>query len=508
MRLRLVAAGLPLVLLAAACGGGGGGDDKEEAAPAKSGAISSLADAESAIVRIVATGTFVDPEIGVQYDVAGSGSGFIIDEAGIAVTNNHVVTGAATLEVYVGDDEEPKNAKVLGVSECSDLAVIDIAGDGFPYLDWYEGEVDTNLDVRALGYPLGDPEFTVTRGIVSKAETNGETDWASVDSVIEHDAKINPGNSGGPLVDEKARVVGVNYAGASDTDQNFAIAAEQAKPVVEQLRKGQNVDSLGINGQAIFDENAGITGIWVASIETGSPADEMGMQSGDVLITLENLGLGVEGTMKEYCDVLQSRDPSDKLKAEVLRYETEEVLAGEFNGDELELSFSFADEFEDEVADEAAGEAGSYTDYVIVTDDSESISVEVPADWFDVDGTVSDIGPSVVASPSIQDFDQTWDVPGVRITASQEVGTDLEALLDQVAQNEDCTSQGREDFETPFYSGRLEFFSDCGGVGASFVTLAALAEDGSFTVVVAMQAVTDADLDALDRIINTFQVTG
>lgn len=504
MRLRLVAAGLPLVLLAAACGGGGG-DDKEEAAPrAKSGAISSLAGAESAIVRIVATGTFLDPEIGVQYDLAGSGSGFIIDEAGIAVTNNHVVTGAATLEVYVGEDEEPKNAKVLGVSECSDLAVIDISGDGFPYLDWYEGEVDTNLDVRALGYPLGDPEFTVTRGIVSKAETNGETDWASVDSVIEHDAKINPGNSGGPLVDEKARVVGVNYAGASDTDQNVAIAAEQAKPVVEQLRKGQNVDSLGINGQAIFDEDAGITGIWVASIETGSPADEMGMQAGDVLITLENLGLGVEGTMKEYCDVLQSRDPGDKLKAEVLRYQTEEVLAGEFNGDELELSFSFSTEFEDDVA--AGGDA--YADYVIVTDDSDSISVEVPAQWSDVDGTVSEIGPSLVAAPSIQEFDQTGDVPGVRITASQEVGADLEALLDQVAQNEDCTSQGREDFETPFYSGRLEFFSDCGDTGAGFVTLAALADDGSFTVVVAMQAVTRADLEALDRIINTFQVTG
>jgi serine protease Do len=505
VRLRLLAGALALAVLAAGCGSD---DSKDEAASdAAAGAIDSMEDVESAVVRIVATGTFVDPEIGVQYDVAGSGSGFIIDGSGIAVTNNHVVTGAATLEVYVGDDEEPKNAKVLGVSECSDLAVIDIAGEGYPFLAWHEGEVDTNLDVRALGYPLGDPEFTVTRGIVSKAEADGETDWASVDSVIEHDAKINPGNSGGPLVDEDARVVGVNYAGASDTDQNFAISAELAKPVVDQLRKKQNVDSLGINGQAIFDENTGITGVWAASVETGSPADEAGIKSGDIVVTLENLGLAYEGTMKEYCDVLQSRDPEDKLKVEVLRYSTEEYLAGEINGDELELSFSFADEFDDEVSDTETG--GYYTEYVVVTDDSGAISVEVPAEWTDVDGTASEVGPSVVAAPDIAAFDETWDVPGVRVSASDQVGSDLEALLDELgAVAGACTSGGREDFETPFYAGRTEFFSECGDTGASFVTLAAVPSEGTYTVVIAIQLTSDADLEALDRILNTFQITG
>ncbi|WP_343390223.1 serine protease [Candidatus Amarobacter glycogenicus] len=135
-----------------------------------------------------------------MYNAAGRGSGFIIDPSGIAVTNNHVVTGAALLKVWVGGESQPRNARILGVSGGADLAVIDIEGDGFPYLDWYTGSVDVGLDVYAAGFPLGDPEYTLTRGIVSKARTSGETSWASVDDVIEHDATINPGNSGGPLL--------------------------------------------------------------------------------------------------------------------------------------------------------------------------------------------------------------------------------------------------------------------------------------------------------------------
>ena len=127
---------------------------------------------------------------------AGSGSGFIIDPEGIAVTNNHVVTGAAALEVFVDGSDAPVNA-VLGVSECADLAVIDLDGGDYPFLDWYDGEIEPGLEVRAAGFPLGDPEYTLTQGIVSKADADGESSWASVDSVIEHDASIQPGNSGG-----------------------------------------------------------------------------------------------------------------------------------------------------------------------------------------------------------------------------------------------------------------------------------------------------------------------
>ncbi|MCA9100017.1 MAG: trypsin-like peptidase domain-containing protein, partial [Planctomycetales bacterium] len=145
-------------LLLTACGGG---------------AISSVDDAKQATVRIVATGSFVDPSVGLQLNAAGSGSGFIIDPSGIVVTNNHVVTGAATLEAFVGGNSKGVPAKVLGVSECADLAVIDLEGEGYPYVQWYDGNIDVNLEVRAAGFPLGDPEYTMTRGIVSKASADG-----------------------------------------------------------------------------------------------------------------------------------------------------------------------------------------------------------------------------------------------------------------------------------------------------------------------------------------------
>jgi serine protease Do len=183
-----------------------------KASPATSGAISELDQVKDATIQIEAQGTFIDPEVGLMLNDAGRGSGFIIDPSGIAVTNNHVVTGAALLKVWVGGESEPRNAKILGVSECSDLAVIDIEGDGYPYLDWYTDDINVGLDVYAAGYPLGDPEFTLTRGIISKAKADGESNWASVDEVLEHDATINPGNSGGPLITTEGKVVGVNYA--------------------------------------------------------------------------------------------------------------------------------------------------------------------------------------------------------------------------------------------------------------------------------------------------------
>ena len=100
----------------------------------ESGVVSGLKGLRGAVVRITAEGGFVDPEEG-QASGGWSGSGFIIDPSGIAVTNNHVVTGAAFLQVYVDGEDGPRNAKILGVSECSDLAVIDIDGAGFPHLE-------------------------------------------------------------------------------------------------------------------------------------------------------------------------------------------------------------------------------------------------------------------------------------------------------------------------------------------------------------------------------------
>lgn len=309
-------------------------DEPEEdlTEPEKSGAVSTFQDARGAVIQIEAQGTFVDPEFG-EYSGAGRGSGFIIDPSGIAVTNNHVVTGAAKLQIWIGGDtSQSYNARVLGVSECSDLAVIDIDGEGFPYLEWYEGPVQVGLEVYTAGFPLGEPEYTLTKGIVSKENANGETTWASVESVLMHDATINPGNSGGPLIDENGKVVAVNYAAYKEADQYFAIGKDVAKPIVEQLRNDQDVDSVGINGTAVVSTDGTLSGIWVSSVASGSPADNAGLTGGDIVTELEGFPLATDGTMSDYCDIIRSHSAQDTLNLEVLRYFTSEVLEGQLNG--------------------------------------------------------------------------------------------------------------------------------------------------------------------------------
>jgi serine protease Do len=271
--LRVIALALPLAFAAAACGGDDDSADDpttttqattpettpETTTPATTpetaptpettdvhpttmvdNGIASYADVQPAVVQIEAKGTFRDPEIGYA-DGSGRGSGFIISPDGLAVTNNHVVAGAATLEVFVGGDTDKSyNATILGVSECNDLALIDInESEPLPSLDWYEGDINAGLDVYAAGFPLGDPEFTLTRGIIAKAQAGGDlTGTSSIDHTVEHDAVIRPGNSGGPLVGADGTVVAVNYAGGGNqnTEQFFSIASDLAEPVVDQLQ--------------------------------------------------------------------------------------------------------------------------------------------------------------------------------------------------------------------------------------------------------------------------------
>lgn len=492
---RLKCCGMALLpaLLITACGGGG---------------VSSVDDAKQAVIRIVATGSFQDPQVGLQLNAAGSGSGFIIDPSGIAVTNNHVVTGAATLEVFVGGSSTPVSAKILGVSECADLAVIDLDGEGYPYLEWYPEAAKVNTDVRSAGFPLGSPEYTLTRGIVSKASTVGETEWASVDAVIEHDARINPGNSGGPLLDDNARVVGVNYAGRADTGQNFSISAQLARRIAEELKQGKNVHSIGINGKAVFDEAAQLTGVWVSSVKTGSPASNAGIQGGDIIVRLEGLALATDGTMKTYCDVLQSRRSDEVLKVEVLRYATGEVLAGELNGKALTQSFSFANTLGDQVADQPGdGAPASYDSYVEVSDDSGLLTLKVPAAWDQVNGSSTEDGdPALSASHDLDGYNEFFDVAGVMFVVSKSFATQTDAQVLDSFTAEDCVSQGRNPYEDSLYRGTFEFFTGCGGSEAARAIVVARPPSNQYAAVVDMQIVTDADLKALDEIINSFVV--
>ncbi|MGX5695781.1 S1C family serine protease [Agromyces soli] len=470
---------------------------------------------QSATIQIEAVGTFVDPSEG-GYEAAGRGSGFIIDDSGIAVTNNHVVTGAGTIKVWRGGDTTKEiGAKVLGVSECLDLAVIQLEGDSYPFMDWREGDIETATDVYAAGFPLGDPTFTMTRGIVSKASTDGQTPWASIDSVIEHDARIRGGNSGGPLVDDQGALVGVNYAGIDALDYNYAIHRDEVVEAVKQLRKGEDVLSLGINGTALQDEDGNGLGIWVNSVKSGSAADEAGVQPGDLLTRMEGVSLGVNGTMTEYCDVLRTHGDDATLSIELYRPAEEAYYRGKVNGDEKIEAVSLIGQAGGNTGSSgSSGNSGSSGEFVLVTDDSGVISVEVPADWSEIDGSgfTDDAGNpfvGVMAAPDLAGFQNSWDSPGVAIFASQSAvspdapATLIEAMNSSMA-TDGCTLDTADAYDDGMHQGLFSYWTGCGGTQTAAIAVAANSVAGDYVILVTMQAASEADLTAVDRVLGSF----
>ncbi len=476
------------------------------------GAIDTLPGVEEAVIQIEAVGSFVDPIEGEVRNVPGFGSGFIIDPSGIAVTNNHVVTGGALFRVFVAGKDRPVNARVLGVSECYDLAVIDLQGSGYPYLAWAEGEANVATPVYSAGFPLGDPEYALTSGIISKDNANGESSWSSLDYVFMHDADINPGNSGGPLVNASGQVVGVNYASNEGANQNFAIPGVIAREVVETLRTEVNIDSLGLNGEA-FDDGE-FSGIFVYSVESGSPADLVGIQPGDQIVEIEGLPMGLGGGMVEYCDVLASHDRSDVLSVVVYRSETDELLEGQFNGRPLEASFDLSEE-PSEADDPVTTVVDGAYEFESVSDSAGIIQLEVPTEWSDrderpwLDSDDEEMGNQFMAAPDLEAFFNDWSIPGVIFSFSDTLQDNYspEELLDTFNYEDDCEYSGRKEWPgDSFYAGAYDEYLDCGGSGVTAWVVALEPESGDYIVQIELSATTDADLAALDHILDTFYV--
>lgn len=512
-------------------------DPKEETAPTL--LVSALADVKSAVVQIESQGTFVDPE--GEYSGAGRGSGFIIDQSGLVITNNHVVTGAALLKVWVGGDTSRSyNAQILAVSECSDLALIDIDGDGFPFMEWYPDPITVGLEVYAAGFPLGDPEFTLTKGIISKEQASGESSWASVNQVIEHDATINPGNSGGPLVTSDGQVVGVNYASYAEAGQFFAIGRETTLPIIDKFKQGDDVDSLGINAFAVSNEDNSLTGIWVSSVKSGSSADNAGLQSGDLVTSLEGLALAEDGSMATYCDIIRTQGDDNTLSMEVIRFDTDEILEGQFNGRALAVTGSFADPGNANNAnaasttntDDPINNPGQFSSpnivdvfddgYMSITDDFEALYVEIPSNWTEINGEIwSDYwgdlyfdAADVAAAPDLDGFFSRYDAPGIRFSASEDwgnIGGYLQLLEGiRYVYEDNCTWEWREDYEDPVYEGAYEYW-DCGrNADVILIGVRPIAYPTAYLVLVQIQVssiASDFDLNTIDRVMSTFDLT-
>lgn len=481
-------------------------------------AVANLQDVRKAVVYIETVGDFAYPDDGGGSRVEGyTGTGFLIDPSGLIVTNNHVVTGASLIKVYLDGSSTGVNARLLGNSECSDLALLDISGENHPYLTWYGGAVQVGLEAYTAGFPLSDPEFTLTKGIVSKEKADGNSSWASVDSVIMHDATINPGNSGGPLVTKDGQVIAVNYAGNSDTNQYFAIGQNTALPVLEQLKQEKDVDSLGINGEALIVSEE-LSGIWVYSVKPGSAADKALIKGGDFITDLTGLPVATDGTMASYCDIVRSNGTSGVIDVQVYRPSTDELLEGQLNGRQLAMVSSGGGTQTDIQPTPDNGGGQTSGDFTVVTDDAQSIQLEIPAGseyngsaWV-LDGDV--IGAQITAAPDIDAYNNQWDAPGLFFGVSDDLAKlgGYVQLLDIYRDyyKENCSYNNRYDYDDGYYRGKYDLFFNCGGTEGSNFVLSAVPVNNptSALLTVHMQYVNDSDLDALERVLATFDIIG
>ncbi len=257
------------------------------------------------------------------------GSGFIIDEKGIVVTNNHVISDAEDIIVRVNGDKE-FNAKVIGADPLSDIAVLQLeTNEKFIPVKFGNSDKARIGDwVIAIGNPFG-LGGTVTSGIISAR--NRSIGLSRYEDYIQTDASINSGNSGGPLFDMNGDVIGINTAILGRNGSigiGFSIPSNSAKIVIDQLIEfGETKRGwLGVRIQDVTKEIAEVEkldkprGALVASVAQDSPSDKAGVKAGDII--LEFNGEKIQ-EMKELPIIVARTEVGKKVKVKIWRNKKE-----------------------------------------------------------------------------------------------------------------------------------------------------------------------------------------
>ena len=259
------------------------------------------------------------------------GSGFIIDESGIVITNNHVIKGADDIYIKVNGDKDYK-ASIIGADPLSDIAVLKIdTVDKFKPVKFGDSDKSRIGDwVIAIGNPFG-LGGTVTAGIVSAR--NRSIGLSRYEDYIQTDASINQGNSGGPLFNLNGDVIGINTAILGQSGSigiGFAIPSNSAQKVIDQLIKfGETKRGwLGVRIQVVTEEIADSLkldkprGALVASVANGSPSDKGGIKDGDVILEFDGKLIN---EMKELPKIVAETKVGKTVKVKIWRNKKELV---------------------------------------------------------------------------------------------------------------------------------------------------------------------------------------
>ncbi len=256
----------------------------------------------------------------------GQGSGFIVSTDGYILTNNHVVGKADKITVKLNDDRE-FDAELIGTDPRSEVAVIKIDASNLPALELGDSdEMEVGEWVVAIGNPFG-LSSTVTTGVVS-AKGRSSVGIADYEDFIQTDAAINPGNSGGPLLNLEGEVIGINTAIISRSGGymgiGFAIPSNMVKVIFDQIKEKGSVTRgyLGIYIQQLTPELAesfGIEakeGVLVSDVMSDSPAEEAGLESGDVIIEMNDEAVDDIGPFRNKVSLLT---PGTEVELKVIR---------------------------------------------------------------------------------------------------------------------------------------------------------------------------------------------
>jgi len=289
-----------------------------------------------AVVSITTTATAQD-FFGRTVQQEGGGTGFIITNDGLILTNKHVAEAGTDLTVLTSDERTFK-AKVAAIDPTNDLAILKIDASGLPVVDLGDSNnLQIGQWVVAIGNALGQLQNTVTQGVISARERqitaggSSSSQEEQLNNLLQTDAAINPGNSGGPLVNLAGQVVGINTAVASNSQNiGFAIPINQAKSAIDSYKSSGKIIKpyLGVRYTIVTKDveqslNLSVdygalvgAGRGQDAVVSGSPAQKAGIKSGDILLEINGERIDENHTLGA---LISQYKPADEIEVKILR---------------------------------------------------------------------------------------------------------------------------------------------------------------------------------------------